>query len=392
MNSQRLLAISHSLADELQTVGLLDLMRTLSDQLREAINSPSESTQRVVQSSRAALATKLREATSNSMSPGMRVDLGALKINERTPVSELIGVGLLSRLDTAFDSGGGYVSVGSLDQIEQLAEDIQGLYTALEQLNSSAKALALRTEELEPGESVVGFTIPREAVDEELDRLQKEVLFFGRLISMVAEVVEGSSGDPVKVRSLQSSDFAIDLATNVSVAAGIATAVEYLVRGLKKLKDIRGVKDKMQELGFEQGLLDELDKKGEAAIDAEIEEIDAKIFQDHKIINDEGRVNELRTGISLRLRGLAARLERGYSVEVRTQLSAEPTKDEEQKGAAISSLSQVRFERTTPLLQLTDGEKELAADGEKELASPKKTPTKKPGRKRTSTPIPNGRA
>ena len=391
MNSQRLLAISNSLADELQTVGLLDLMRTLSDQLREAINSPSESTQRVVQSSRAALATKLREATSNSMSPGMRVDLGALKINERTPVSELIGVGLLSRLDTAFDSGGGYVSVGSLDQIEQLAEDIQGLYTALEQLNSSAKALALRTEELEPGESVVGFTIPREAVDEELDRLQKEVLFFGRLISMVAEVVEGSSGDPVKVRSLQSSDFAIDLATNVSVAAGIATAVEYLVRGLKKLKDIRGVKDKMQELGFEQGLLDELDKKGEAAIDAEIEEIDAKIFQDHKI-NDEGRVNELRTGISLRLRGLAARLERGYSVEVRTQLSAEPTKDEEQKGAAISSLSQVRFERTTPLLQLTDGEKELAADGEKELASPKKTPAKKPGRKRTSTPIPNGRA
>ena len=390
MNSQRLLAISHSLADELQTVGLLDLMRTLSDQLREAINSPSESTQRVVQSSRAALATKLREATSNSMSPGMRVDLGALKINERTPVSELIGVGLLSRLDTAFDSGGGYVSVGSLDQIEQLAEDIQGLYTAFEQLNSSAKALALRTEELEPGESVVGFTIPREAVDEELDRLQKEVLFFGRLISMVAEVVEGSSGDPVKVRSLQSSDFAIDLATNISVAAGIATAVEYLVRGLKKLKDIRGVKDKMQELGFEQGLLDELDKKGEAAIDAEIEEIDAKIFQDHKI-NDEGRVNELRTGISLRLRGLAARLERGYSVEVRTQLSAEPTKDEEQKGAAISSLSQVRFERTTPLLQLTDGEKELAADGEKELASPKKTPAKRPGRKRTSTPIPNGR-
>ena len=262
MNSQRLLAISHSLADELQTVGLLDLMRTLSDQLRDAINSPSESTQRVVQSSRAALATKLREATSNSMSPGMRVDLGALKINERTPVSELIGVGLLSRIDTAFDSGGGYVSVGSLDKIDQLAEDVQGLYTALEQLNSCAKALALRTEELEPGESVVGFTIPREAVDEELDRLQKEVLFFGRLVSMVAEVVEGSSGDPVKVRSLQSSDFAIDLATSISVAAGIANAVEYLVRGLKKLKDIRGVKDKMQELGFEQGLLDELNKKG----------------------------------------------------------------------------------------------------------------------------------
>ena len=258
---------------------------------------------------RKTIATKLSEATSNSMSPGMRVDRGALKVNERTPVSELIGVGLLSRLDTAFASGG-YVSVTSLDQINQLVEDLQGLYTALKQLNSGAKGLALRTEQLDPGESVVGFTIPKDAVDEELDRLQKEVLFFGSLVSMVAEVVEGPSGDSVKVRSLQSSDFAIELATNISVAAGLATAVEYLVRGLKKLNDIRSVKDQMQEIGFEQEFFDKLDKKGEAVIDAEIEKIDAKIFQDHKI-NDDGRSNELRTGISLRLRGLAARGRRG---------------------------------------------------------------------------------
>ena len=376
MNSQRLLAISTSLADELETADLSNLMNTLSSQLTDAINGPSESTQRAVQSTREVLSKMLRKAKSNSMSPGMRVDLGALTINERTPVSKLIGIGLLGRLDAAFDNGG-YTSVASLDQINQLVEDLQGLYTALEQLNSGAKGLALRTEQLDPGESVVGFTIPKEAVDEELDRLQKEVLFFGSLVSMVAEVVEGPSGDPVKVRSLQSSDFAIELATNISVAAGLATAVEYLVRGLKKLNDIRLVKDQMQEIGFEQEFLDKLDKKGEAAIDAEIEEIDAKIFQDHKI-NDDGRSNELRTGISLRLRGLAARLERGYSVEVRTELPAEPTEDEKQKGAAISVLSQVRFERTTPLLKLTDGEEEPAF--------PKKTPVPNPRRKRASTP------
>ena len=57
------------------------------------------------------------------------------------------------------------------------------------------------------------------------------------------------------------------------------------------------------KLGFEQKLLDEVDRKGEAAIDAAIERrSNAEIFQDHKI-NDEGRVNELRTGIRLRLKG-----------------------------------------------------------------------------------------
>ena len=375
MNSQRLLAISNSLAEELQAVNLLDLMHTISNQLQDAMNSPSEDTQRAVQTTREDLETKLREAKSNSMSPGMRVDLGALKINNRTLVSELIGLGLLRRLNTAFDSG--YVSVGSLDQINQLAEDIQGLDTALKQLNMGAEGLALRTEQLEPGESVVGFTIPREAVTEELDLLLKEVKFFGSLVSMVAEVVEGSRGDPVKVRSLQSSDFAIDFATNIALTASLATAVEYLVRGLKKVNEIRAVKDKMQKLGFEQELLEKLDNKGVAAIDAEIEEVDAKIFQDHKI-DDQGRVNELRAGIRIRLKGLAARLERGYSVEIRTELPTEPTEDDKQKGAVISALSQVRFEQTTPLLKLTDGEEEPVP--------PKKTPAKKPGRKRASTP------
>ena len=143
MNNQRLLTISTSLANELKRANLLSLMSTLSSQLTDAINGPSESTQRAVQSTREDLATKLRKATSNSMSPGMQVDLGALKINGRTPVSALIGIGLLGRLDAAFDSSG-YTSVASLDQINRLVEDLQGLHTALEQLNSGAKGLALR--------------------------------------------------------------------------------------------------------------------------------------------------------------------------------------------------------------------------------------------------------
>ena len=206
MNTQRLLALSTYLANELQEMDLLGSISTLSSQLSNAINGPSESTQRAVHSTREALAAKLREASSNWMSPGMRVDLAALQINERTPVSDLIGDGLLDRLNRAFNSG--YISVGSLDQINQLQEDIQGLYNALEKINSGAAELSLRTEELDPGESVVGFTIPRSAVDEKLDRLQKEVYFFARLVSLVAEVADDSSSHPLKVRSLQSSDSA----------------------------------------------------------------------------------------------------------------------------------------------------------------------------------------
>ena len=75
----------------------------------------------------------------------------------------------------------------------------------------------------------------------------------------------------------------------------------------------------MQKLGFEQfKFLDEVDQKGEAAIDAEIEEVNAKIFQDHKI-DDEGRVNELRTVASgSACKGISPRdLSEDTAVEVR---------------------------------------------------------------------------
>ena len=71
MNSQQLLAISNSLAEELQAVNQFDSMHTWPNQLRDAINSPSEETQRGIQTTGVDIETKLREAKSNSMRRGM---------------------------------------------------------------------------------------------------------------------------------------------------------------------------------------------------------------------------------------------------------------------------------------------------------------------------------
>ena len=72
----------------------------------------------------------------------------------------------------------------------------------------------------------VGFTIPREAVAEELvPPSEQETSSSSAAWSpwSLKSLTACHQDDQVKVRSLQSSDFAIDLATSISVAAGLAT-------------------------------------------------------------------------------------------------------------------------------------------------------------------------
>ena len=69
MNSQRLLAMSNSLAAELQTMNLVGLINTLSSELQQAINSPSEATQRAVQTTRDNLAEMLSKDSGQNKSP-----------------------------------------------------------------------------------------------------------------------------------------------------------------------------------------------------------------------------------------------------------------------------------------------------------------------------------
>jgi len=351
---------------ELNDTGMLALVQSLSNQLRDALNAPSENAQRAVHATRDAITTALREAQSNSISPGLRADLAELRLNEQ-PVSYLIGNGLLERLDKALS--GGYNSVDGLDETVRLAEAIGRLQDALSQLITGASALALRTEQLTEGESVVGFTIPRKAVDEKLDHLQKEINTFSRLVSLIAEA-KGEPKGPIKVRSLQSSDFTIDLVTTLSVTASVASLVQLLWNGLSKLRELSELKSKMQEHGLGKESLDEVAKRAATAIESEIEKFEVELFQNQKL-DDEGRVNELKSGIRLHGRALASRLERGYSVEVRTTLPSSATKDERAQGKVITAAGQVRFEPIgVPLLELTDGtvQERRSADDQGDIA------------------------
>ena len=112
----------------------------LDQQLQEAINSPNENTQREVENSYAALISKLSSALSNTFSPGFRSQLDELSV-AGIRVSDLVGLGLVRRVNAMFD--GGYTSVKTLDEIHKCVEQVQALSEALKAVISRLSGLGV---------------------------------------------------------------------------------------------------------------------------------------------------------------------------------------------------------------------------------------------------------
>jgi hypothetical protein len=339
MNSERLYTISMDLYAEITGSNLVATMTQLTGQLQQAINSPGENTQRAVENTLNKLYETLRSANSNSFSPGIRAAIEELKVNGR-PVSNLIGTGLTQQLKITFE--GGYTSVQTLDKLRQIETDIKAFADALGKINSSFKTLDMKDEKLNPGESIVGMIIPRSAINGGLRELQREIAFFAQFLVELTEVVEGTPHEN-KIYSLHASEFGIDVLGTLNVAACFANIIVGIKVVFDTLREFKELKEKAERLELGKKLTDDITKKGKERMKSKLNELHAEIFQNTKV-TDGGRRNELETGIGIRLNGLANRIDRGFSFEVRTALPATPSDDEQEKAKIVVSFGSVRFE------------------------------------------------
>lgn len=338
MNSHRLSRLTGLIAEELTKAQTVKLMGQLVNNLQSAINGPTEATQRSVEDLRTRLATNLEKAPSIDFSPGTREELSELAI-EDTEVSDLLGAGLLARLNEAL--GTGYTSVKTLDAVKLINDEVNALHTAIQSLRQGLSQLSIEDDDLEPGDSIVGMTIPRTEVDG-VTELRAELHVFGLFVSQMTEAIRGTAKDP-EVRTLRSSGFGIDLSADLDVVAAVAFAIRGIKYALDKLQRFRDLKRQMEALQVDPKTIAAIDKQSEASMEKDLDDLEIEIANEFKY-NDQGRPKELRTAVRVNLNRVANRMERGFIFEARTQIPADPTPEQMQQAAVVESLSSVRFE------------------------------------------------
>ena len=192
----------------------------------------------------------------------------------------------------------------------------QDFLNTLAELRERFDRLGITASRLEPGEAEVGFTIPRQLFEGNLDGLIGELREIRFIIRAFSEAATGSV-EPIVVKQISTTDPLFFFGVSVSAIVAIGKAVHWVLDTWKKVEDIRQVRAQTRKLNIEgdKAILDMFDlsitKTIDAAVEAKVKELvpptDGK----------DGRARELDTHLNRALHSLFARIERGMTVEIR---------------------------------------------------------------------------
>jgi len=241
-------------------------------------------------------------------------------------IADLIGDALLESIEAVLLVND-ITPATAASEIGDIASRVNEMVTALLQADDSLNFFKIGSEDLMPGEFEIGVMIPRRAVDNGLEALGKEFVDLKKIIATFSELA-GENRPEVEVRSISSSEFQVFLDSAPAVAVMVATTLERLMKAYESFLNIRKLHREMAEAGIPEESLEGVSGYVSETMEESIRQIVEEALAEARI-DDEGRINELRKDLNIRVSELAERIDNGFDVEVRAGELPEPTEGEE---------------------------------------------------------------
>jgi hypothetical protein len=378
VNAERLHAIARELKDDFEATELPSLLAQLSSSLNALAQNPGDTdSQQQVATMRQQLSERLASSRTNAFSDSWRLAL------EELDIWDLLGDRLRDRIEDIFRRHEITPSTAA-SEIEEINTRLQNVMASIDNLISAFDALSIGAEELAPGEFEIGFLIPREAVDNELEQLGQE---FERLDETLVPFMEltGEGRPDLEVRSISSSEFYVFLAALPGLALTMSKIVESLLSSYEKIKGIRDKASSLEDEDVPLDVIEGLRKHANERMEIDIDALAGELVGQATAQLPEGRTYELKMDVKRSVTRLAKRIDEGYSIEVRAFVPPEDEDEEAPEGvtddivqtARAITERQPRMRRMNltgrPILELPegdDGEEPPPSDEEEPPASP----------------------
>ena len=310
MNVERLHLIARELHDDFERSALVQQLNALAEALQNLATQPGEPTyQQQVTTAREALRAAVASSAVDEWPAAWRATL------EELDVDDLVGSNLARRVDDAIMSNEITPSTASTT-IQELSQDVASVDKSLTELLAVFDRFSIATEELETGEAEVAVTIPRGEVSERLVDLGREFEELNKILGVFVEIETGSR-EPMRVRTIASSDYGVYLETAVHVGAFIAVSIERLLAGYKTLLEVRTLRQGLADQGLEDQL-GPIDERVNSLMDEKIREyVDEVVATQFADDDRSGRAHELEIELMRSLRMMANRIDHGFNFDVR---------------------------------------------------------------------------
>lgn len=318
MNAERLHAIVDALKTEIAKTRYPAILEHLVVSLQAAVEDPGNpKLQERINTERESLRIILSHSVTNDFSPIWKQEVQAMEI------TDLLGTALLDQIESVLAASEKALDVVAAEMV-QIQKRVMKFVRAINAAASSLHFFRIGNERLDPGLFEIGFMIPRRQVNNGLADLGNEFVELKQIIDPFSELA-GENRPEVEVRAISSSEFQVLLMVAPPIAASVAYVLDRLASAYERIVHIRLMNKELAETEIPEDVLDPLSSYVDNLIQKEIEQIVEELIAKSGIV-DEGRLNELRTDLQLKINALAQRIGQGSNVEVRTGELPAPSK------------------------------------------------------------------
>jgi len=338
MNVERLHRILIDLDEELKKDKIITLLQQVRDHLQNQVNQPNQPTHQTnLVNSLKKLYTALENSNYNEYSPSWKEIISEIS-------GEIeFGALLKERIETILATNS-ITPANALEEIKEIFDELQTFQTAIKSTLTGFESLGIEEEDLDEGQCELGYTIPREFVENKLSELKNEIAELNFILNNISEAVTGEKQE-YKVKTISSSDFLLYVIIGLQVADVLTSATERILNIYKGILDIKQLRNQLKEKGIPASKTKSIETHANGMMKNEIKAIVKEVMDEH-YEGENGRKNELQNGLTISLNKLANRIDKGFNVEIRVeplpepQEDAEPSPEYEQNSELIKSIQQ----------------------------------------------------
>lgn len=352
MNTERLHKILTEIQKEFNQNNLLTQLQTVRENLTNQVNNPQ---QPVYQQNLVVALSELREnlnsSSYNNFSPGWK------QIIEELGGHNLLGIELKNSIDEIFNRNQ-ITPAAALDNINIIVTQVEHLKTAIDEVISGFTKLKIEKEDLIAGQCEMGYSIPREFVENRLSSLSKEVSELNFILGTLSETITGKKEEFI-VKTISSSDFLLYVIISLQVADVISNAIEKIINNYKKILEIKILRNQLKEKGVPEKATKEIEEHANSSMEELIRKIANEVITQYHSGQDEGRRNELENATVIALNKIANRIDKGFNIEFRVEPlppATDKNNDDKQYQVKLTNISNIQKHSITLQFINTSGQ------------------------------------
>jgi len=318
MNTERLHSLIHLFIEANKKHNFIELLQNVEFTYTQSVQSPSPQNAEAFDSARNALREAAIAFPIGSLSRSRR------KLLEAIGGTYYYGENLSQKIDDIIKRA--ETPSNAVAEMKDLLTKMEEFFSTVQALDDSLTKLGVEVEDIPQDAAEIEVLIPESMVDGHLDDFIKETGYLNAAFSNIREAVTGET-KPLNIRSLGSGSVELYLIVDLATGAQVLAFVTSVVTLINSILTIRRTRKSLKKQNAPDKIIEDIKYWEDQLIQEKIDKSCEEIIENYK--GTEGRKNELRNALSMSLKRLANRIDRGMDIDVTTAATTEQKEGEE---------------------------------------------------------------